>query len=131
MIKYLIGAGLMSFAISSWAETNWTCNNAVLLDLCRNASCFQNRMISINNQVLHIRLKDQRSLTICTKSSCWQGQVQATDDPSSNILQLREINWKDPNPNKKQNYVLSINPTSNTLFFNGKSSKHPLQCKVV
>lgn len=131
MMKYLIGAGLMSFAISSWAETNWKCNNAVLLDLCRNASCFQNRIISMNDQVLHIRLENQRNLTICTKSSCWQGQVQAADHSPTSILQLREINWKDTNPSKKQNYLLSINPTSNTLFFDGEKSKHPLQCKVV
>lgn len=131
MMKYLIGAGLMSLAISSWAQTNWKCHNAVLLDLCQNASCFQNRIISMNDQVLHVRLDNQRNLTICTQSSCWRGQVQAADHSSSGILQLREINWKDADPNKKQNFLLSINPTSKTLFFDGKDSKHPLQCQVV
>ena len=131
MMKFLIAVSLLTCAMSSWANANWKCHNAVLLDLCRNVSCYQNNSISVSGQVLHISLKNNQTLTICTQNSCWRGEVQPSMNPNSTVLELREINWKDADTSSNKNYVLSINPTSRTLSFEGRGEKHPLQCTIV
>lgn len=130
MKSIVIAACMGVISHTTWADANWKCTNAVLLDLCRNASCWQNRSNSLDERTLHINLKNNRSLTICTKNSCWRGEVQPSLNSDSKILQLRDVDWKDPNPRNHQHYVLSINPDAKTLFFESNKGKHPLQCAV-
>ena len=130
MMKSFLGICLLIYTASGWANSTWQCNNAVLLDLCQNASCFHNRSVAVSGKSLKISLDQNRNLSICTSASCWRGVVQPAQANNPNVLKLNEVRWKDPNDNANH-YMLAINEQSKNLYFEGKQGKYPLQCTSV
>lgn len=126
----LIGACLMLLSLHTSAQNTWECGNSVLKDLCQNQQCANARSANIDR--LTISVQGEKNVAICTNHSCWRGEGVMSSQNAQSILHIPNINWQDRDqPNTKNNYVLSINLSTQALYFEGKNENHPVTCRAV
>ncbi|ANF82163.1 hypothetical protein A3K93_08135 [Acinetobacter sp. NCu2D-2] len=130
MKHLLFSACIALLAMNSSAKDVWECGNAVLQDLCQNQQCRGKGPAHLDR--LTISVQGQKNVSICTNQACWRGQAMVTNQNAQLILKLNDVRWQDRDyPDPKKTYVLSINRSTQSIYFEGNNENHPVACKAV
>lgn len=130
MKHLLLSTCLALIALNTSAKDVWECGNAVLEDLCKNSKCSGKRPASMDK--LTISVNGQKNISICTHQSCWRGEAAVSNQNAQPILRVHDIRWQDrDNPQSNKNYVLSINRSTQNIYFEGNNESHPVACRAV
>ncbi|ATO19921.1 hypothetical protein BS636_09790 [Acinetobacter sp. LoGeW2-3] len=131
MKTVLMAISIVLFPLHTSAKDVWECNNAILQSLCQHQNCSQNYSSSSPDK-LRISVNNHKYVSICAENSCWNDEASTVYINAQSLLQLPQIRWVDRDyPQSSQNYVLSINRDTQSIFFKGDRDNHPVQCRTV
>lgn len=130
MKQLLLSTCFALIALNTTAKDVWECGNAVLTDLCQNSKCNGKSHNSLDT--LTISISGQKNISICTHQACWRGEATVSNQNTQPILRVQNIRWQDrENPQSHKNYVLSINRSTQKIYFDGQNEIHPVACRAV
>ena len=130
MKHIILSSCLVLIAFNTSAKDVWECGNAVLQDLCQNSKCNGKNPPSMDK--LTISVSGQKNISICTHQACWRGEATISNQNTQPILRINNIRWQDrDDPQSHKNYVLSINRSTQRIYFDGQNETHPVACRAV